>query len=540
MRQQLHELSLRENNFTYIPPEILCLTQLTSLSLASNRIHDIPEGTLSQLPNLQWLSLSNNHLTRLPKDLAKCHRLKGLDIHSNEFQSMPKVIFELKHLEVLLIQRNRIQKMPAEYAFPNKLNTLNLGFNGLDQVPRTLIDNPPKHLAHLYLSGNPLQRLAHDFLQQPDQHLVSLDLHTCMLSEIPSTFFTRPAVRRLRRLNLAINQLQHIPNEIGLLEDLEWLNLNDNRLDQLPVAIGNLTRLVKLGLVQNRLTSLPSRMFSRMQRLQKLDIRRNQLAFFPASILALAPLSEAATVEEVGVPLAVFHIQPQSTCPPTCPVATENGGSLRTLLFYENPAMDHSTGVICNDKSLLPFDRAHTLLDQSAPLPCPEQNLSLREIALRVLLSTQKMSPTITCLEHLPEKYTRMVDMFPSTRRTFLEKMVSQQIPERLRNYIMQDDTRQCDHCGQWYTDSSFQIGYLARLCMERVRVPIRFSVCSRSCALNAVVQLHNASKGWRSSTLPVLEDLTEDNLQEIPPPQTRQTGTHTQTHAQIYIYIYI
>ena len=87
MRHHLHELSLRENNLRYVPFEILCLTQLTSLSLASNTIQDIPEDTLCHLYNLQWLSLSNNSLIQLPLDLARCYHLKGLDIHNNEFSS---------------------------------------------------------------------------------------------------------------------------------------------------------------------------------------------------------------------------------------------------------------------------------------------------------------------------------------------------------------------------------------------------------------------------------------------------------------------
>ncbi|KAI9495272.1 hypothetical protein BDB00DRAFT_870717 [Zychaea mexicana] len=608
MRHHLHELSLRENNFSYIPFEILCLTQLTSLSLASNRIQDIPEGTLCSLSNLQWLSLSNNYLIQLPNDLAKCHRLKGLDIHSNEFSSIPPVIFELKNLEVLLIQRNRINQIPS--AFPNRVHTLNLGFNALDHVPQTLVDALPTNLSHLYLSGNPLQTLPKDFLLQPTQHqqqkqssntktqqqqrqlqLTSLDLHTCGLTEIAPSFFTYPAVRRLQRLNLAINQLSAIPDTLGLLTELEWLNLNDNRLSTLPASMGELTKLVKLGLVQNQLKCLPPRLFSRMQCLQKVDIRRNKLAYFPASVLALAPLTEAIAVEEVGVPLAVFHVvvpspggAAQSYCPPSCPVwssrhqrttTNENndgdksrsssnseggGGALRTMLFYENPSMDHSTGILYSNKTILTLDYADTLLEQGADLhtsldwpqttttcmtsktevarelpsctittdddssssAVSSQVLSLREIAVRILLATHNKPPSpfsgpptaVFCFEHMTEKHStpRLIDAFPKERQAFLDKVASPNlVPEHIRQYIRQDSMRQCDHCGKWFSDSPFEIGYMARMCMERVRVPIRFSICSRACALNAVVQLHTASKGWRTVALPVQQLEHED-----------------------------
>ncbi|KAG2227195.1 hypothetical protein INT45_008439 [Circinella minor] len=609
MRHHLHELSLRENNFRYVPFEILCLTQLTSLSLASNTIQDIPEGTLCHLSNLQWLSLSNNNLAQLPLDLAKCCRLKGLDIHNNEFSTIPAVIFELQHLEVLLIQRNKIQHIP--FAFPKKLHTLNLGFNALDNVPRTLIDEPPTCLTHLYLSGNPLGTLPNDFLQyQPCLQLASLDLHTCQLTEIAPSFFTFPAVRNLQRLNLAINQLCVIPTTIGLLTRMEWLNLNDNRLTALPNSMGELTQLVKLGLVQNQLTYLPPRVFSRMHCLQKLDIRRNKLSYFPASILALAPMTEVSTVEEVGVPLAVFQVLPGSSlsstscaCPPSCPVLINNskkkkksgkedeatptngGGSIRTMLFYENPSMKHSTGIIYKNKTILTLDNADMLLEQEADLctaydelssrqpktTCMNskvqieeddhyyhddsdtgdgsenqqtslpQVLSLLEITVRTLLSSTTMTlplsakqqqlPEYMCFEHMTEKFNNtslsnrpLIDAFPKERQEFLKQIISPHlVPEHICNYIQQDTMQQCDHCGQWFNNNSmadndtgnstFQIGYIARMCMERVRVPIRFNVCSRTCALNAVVQLHNASKGWRTITLPAVQQLEHENM---------------------------
>ena len=662
MRHHLHELSLRENSFRYVPFEILCLSQLTSLSLASNIIEDIPEGTLCHLSNLQWLSLSNNNLLQLPQDLAKCYRLKGLDIHNNEFSiklfvyticfsycflgkdklltrrftlfvlkttcdfiAIPTVIFELQHLEVLLIQRNQIQHIP--FAFPKKLHTLNLGFNALDHVPRTLIDDPPPCLTHLYLSGNPFGTLPDDFLRyQSCLQLTSLDLHTCQLTEIAPSFFTFPAVRGLQRLNLAINQLRVIPTTIGLLTRLEWLNLNDNRLISLPNTMSELTQLVKLGLVQNQLTYLPPRIFSRMHCLQKVDIRRNKLSYFPASILALAPMTEVSTIEEVGVPLAVFQVLPTSSitscaCPPSCPVLihnnkekkrentgseeeekerilTKGGGSIRTMLFYENPSMKHSTGIIYKDKTVLSLDHADMLLEQEADLSraleefssrqqqpkttCMNskvqiedddhyyhgdsedsdevslpQVLSLLEITVRTLLSSTTMTPSgsakkqqqlseYMCFEHMTEKFNDntslsnrpLIDAFPKERQEFLKQTVSPQlVPDHIREYIQQDTMQQCDHCGQWFNNdmmtnsdggnSTFQIGYIARMCMERVRVPIRFNVCSRTCALNAVVQLHNASKGWRTITLPAVQQSEHGNRvvseQDTPHPEQQQ-----------------
>lgn len=88
MRHYLRELSLKENRLEKVPPEILPLASLTSLSLASNQISSIDEGVFSHLKHLQWLSLSCNELVTLPDDLIDCRKLKGLDIHSNNFKGL--------------------------------------------------------------------------------------------------------------------------------------------------------------------------------------------------------------------------------------------------------------------------------------------------------------------------------------------------------------------------------------------------------------------------------------------------------------------
>lgn len=86
-KQHLTELSLRENNFSQFPIEILALKNLTSLSLANNQLEIINKDVLSQLPSLQWLNLAHNRLTELPVDIVCCHHLRGIDLEGNNFSS---------------------------------------------------------------------------------------------------------------------------------------------------------------------------------------------------------------------------------------------------------------------------------------------------------------------------------------------------------------------------------------------------------------------------------------------------------------------
>ncbi|KAI7873253.1 uncharacterized protein EV154DRAFT_607274 [Mucor mucedo] len=568
LKLHLTELSLRENNFSKFPVEITVLKNLTCLSLANNQLQSIDHDILSQLSSLQWLNLSNNQLSELPLDIVCCHHLRGLDLENNNISKFPQVIFYLTRLEVLMMQKNSIKTLPANYDFPPTLHTLNLAFNAFTQIPLTLLHKPPAALTHFHLSGNKLGHLSPKFLSVGYEKLISLDLHTCQLSRCSSKFFQQLSTRcpDLRRLNLAINRLTDLPPEIGLLTQLQWLNLNDNGLSSLPSSLSQLVHLVKLGLVQNRIEVLPPFLFLHMLELQKLDIRRNLLKYMPPSVLALAPRQEVDIHVDLAVPHAVF----QTLSNPPCPYLKEKacldhhpyGGSLRTLLFYENPTVEHVDGILCDlgdepenpesvqvismatmysilqsnpspfsskaavRQALMPHrvlvcnhpkfkradnpmpnmlseideDEVHTLEEE--PLVTEEQEeihvetqrlltnvTSLRELTLRSYLTQSHPS----LLEGI------RLDQTPEQCYQFIKRVLPATVVPHMIQIMTLEEARQCDYCTQWYTDSRFQIGYLARLCNNRLQIPIRFNLCSTECTLDAVIRLYQTTMDWHT-----------------------------------------
>lgn len=590
MKQHLTELSLRENNFTKFPVEITVLKNLTSLSLANNQLQVIENDMLSQLTSLQWLNLSNNQLTELPLDIVCCHHLRGLDLENNNISSkysctcplltkpnlfsiaFPEVIFYLTRLEVLMIQKNSIKTLPASYDFPPTVHTLNLAFNQLTQVPVTLIHKPPTALTHLHLSGNKLRNLSPKFLSVGYSKLVSLDLHTCQLTRCSSKHFERLSkCPDLRRLNLAINQLTDLPDEIGLLTQLQWLNLNDNQIAFLPSTLSELIHLVKLGLVQNRIEVLPPFMFLHMLELQKLDIRRNLLKYMPPSILALAPRQEVDIHVDLAVPHSVFQTLSNPACPTidghlkekACFDNHPYGGSLRTLLFYENPTVEHVDGILCdlgdepnNPESVqvISMSTIYSIL-QSNPSPLSTKS-SLRQALIPkhimvcnhakfkrsdnpmpnmlseiddeenglddseldqdddIHVETQRLLTQVVSLReltlrsHLTKAHQSLLqdhdmihrlDQNPDKSYQFIKSVLPNLIVPTMIQVMALQEARQCDYCTHWYTDSRFQIGYLARLCNNRLQIPIRFNVCSTDCTLNAVIQLYQTTMDWHT-----------------------------------------
>lgn len=479
------------------------------------------------------------------------------------YLGFPRVIGYLAHLEVLLMQKNKIKCVPPDLIFPPTLTTLNLAFNQLPQIPTTLINNPPESLAYLHLSGNKLHTIPPNFLYKGYKNLVSLDLHTCNLTYCTSRFFQRLSqCKQLRRLNLAINKIIKLPSSIGLVTQLQWLNLNDNQLLELPVSMSNLIHLVKLGLVQNRLTTLPPFLFSHMLDLQKLDLRRNQLVYLPPSILALAPRHEVDVHVDLAVPYTVFHTLSNSSsaaCPPREPSCLNHhpyGGSLRSLLFFENPTMEHVDGLLFDDAEedqvqVISIAQAYTLLqtkmlqntstaanalqraifeqqqptvrcshpkfkqpetpagllteideddhqeDETPPHPPHVTMPSLKELSLRrylSLLSSGDPHPQGGC-NTKPIRW----DMREEHRQMFLKEVLpSNTVPDLLHQDVMKN-AMQCDYCQSWYVRSNYQIGYLTRLCNNRLQVPVRFRICSLECAMDVVTRLYKETTEWHT-----------------------------------------
>ena len=88
----------------------------------------------------------------------------------------------------------------------------------------------------------------------------------------------------LQVLDLHHNQLEKLPNEIGLLKSLRVLYVHHNKLKKLPDSIGDLFRLQSLDLRENALKELPSSM-SKLKRLRTLDLSKNvKLKKLPKSL----------------------------------------------------------------------------------------------------------------------------------------------------------------------------------------------------------------------------------------------------------------
>jgi Leucine-rich repeat (LRR) protein len=173
----LERLDLSENSLVNVPVGLLYrLKRLWSLNLARNAIRDLEQdesnrrghdssvvGTTNEpedarwVSALQWLSLSDNRLERIPAVMESIAfpRLRYLNLAGNNIRSLPNWLGSVfPQLEVLVLSRNQLAAVDAESIRGlAQLRQLSLDHNQLRSLPSNLFMEL-RSLQRLELEGN--------------------------------------------------------------------------------------------------------------------------------------------------------------------------------------------------------------------------------------------------------------------------------------------------------------------------------------------------------------------------------------------------
>ena len=148
----LRVLDLSHTNLNAVPQKISSLADLESLNLSNNTISQ-NFGSLSSLSKLSELNLSGNQLTKIPSEIGLIASLRTLDVSNNRFSvNYSSVLSNLKNLEWLSLQRNEIASFPAELSQLKDLVHLNISDNKISGGFESLLIL--KNLQQIYLDKN--------------------------------------------------------------------------------------------------------------------------------------------------------------------------------------------------------------------------------------------------------------------------------------------------------------------------------------------------------------------------------------------------
>jgi adenylate cyclase len=298
----LRDLFLCSMGLKKVPPSVHHCTTLQRLDLSGNRIIDLADAALDQLPRLTILRLHANKLSRLPWYFVRMRSLRVLDIAHNRFTRLPPALCAISLLAHLDISFNAITELPDNLGELRKLERLVLVGNKLATFPSSMtrltelrvldvrrnrisdfaLPSLLPNLLTLRVDRNAVQRtdlrfssrlerldLSHNGIVQitlpPGAFttpfgLVQLDLaHAGLTSLDPSTFAAFPLLRTLR---LDYNRLRELPGSIGELPQLIYFSCTHNALDILPLCMGRLRKLETLLLYGNSLVELPASLWN--------------------------------------------------------------------------------------------------------------------------------------------------------------------------------------------------------------------------------------------------------------------------------------
>ncbi|XP_041640048.1 toll-like receptor 2 [Cheilinus undulatus] len=267
---------------------------LISLLMNNNQIYMIEEQAFAELTNLEKLDLSFNRLETLSAGwFEKLYSLQHLNLLGNKYKTLGQggLFQPLKRLRILY------------FGGPDFLYVRNVDFSGLSHLEEIIIDgvNLKGYAGGSLRQTGPIERVTLNlglFLslgQIKDDlkfdHLVEVVLKNVNIPEyysFPALFFLIPVLVVAHRVSVVNSKLFAIPCETSsLVSHLEYVDISENYFTDLALSEfmcdgkGVLGSLRTIHISRNSLRVINSRIFTRLKKLEHLDMSGNAFHSMP-------------------------------------------------------------------------------------------------------------------------------------------------------------------------------------------------------------------------------------------------------------------
>ncbi|CAL7952316.1 unnamed protein product [Xylocopa violacea] len=267
---QLKTLTLGNNQIESIPEEIIKLVYLEIFDLSHNKITLIP-SYIGILPNLKQFVIDGNDVQNVRADIIRCgtprilkHIRQGiestnldakehvvLDVSTNVYPDR----YAMQSTKLLSLAGQNLIELPKEVlenACKADVSTVDLSRNKLSTLPDELciIAN----VANLKLISNQLTCIP-DWIGEKYKYLQALDLSKNLLQTLPSSF---GLLKYLKELNISFNRFEEVPVSVYDVDSLEILIANNNLITNIDAtSLQKLQKLAILNLANNNIGHVP-------------------------------------------------------------------------------------------------------------------------------------------------------------------------------------------------------------------------------------------------------------------------------------------
>ncbi|XP_073931821.1 nephrocan-like isoform X2 [Castor canadensis] len=260
----LQNLMVDGNNIDSVAGPLI-LPYLKHMSMENNKLHFIPGSFFTSLQSLQFLSFSDNFLSKIPVNLPKS--LLSLKMERNQLKEFRfQDVKHLENLSHLYLSENFLSSIDGAQLLVN-LTTLEVSQNHLQMLPHKL----PARLQKLDCSNNLIQRVtAQDFQDLRDLKHLFLDNNIVSL-------FEAGALQRCSQLsNLALEQNLLLSIPLRLPKTLARLDLKGNAIQDIAEReLKDLKQLQVLNLRNNKISALDLKALEGLPRLRHLYLDGN-------------------------------------------------------------------------------------------------------------------------------------------------------------------------------------------------------------------------------------------------------------------------
>jgi adenylate cyclase len=251
---------------------------LYRFSFGPNIPHTIHEE--DEFSAYRRVDLQGKNLSTIPIFLYKyAARIASLDLSKNLMMEIPVDFLQMcKNLKQFWLTNNEYNGLPLSIRF----------------IP---------NLEHLNISGNHIRDLQLARLEDLVT-LRTLRAYNNRLQTLPDSF---AAFKHLTILFISNNSFTKFPPVICQIASLAYLDISFNKITAFPDEISNLNQLVGLFATANRLAGRLPPSFTKLEKLQELDLRQNQIT--DLDDLLLLPKLEIISIDYNAISFVNYNFR---------------------------------------------------------------------------------------------------------------------------------------------------------------------------------------------------------------------------------------